>query len=255
MLKLFEKGVGKAKVKLMQFSEYFLKRNGFDIIPTYYVKHPILLRLEHIANGRYDVVIDVGANIGQFAQEIRYHGYSKRIISFEPILECFNQLSIKAEDDPLWDIFPKALGEKNEELEIHISENQHSSSILKIQTAHLDAEPRSISHQSQMIAVVRLDEVYSDLTSSSDKVFLKIDTQGYELKVLTGADKCLQYISAIQVEMSMKELYEQQPLFHEIYQYLTDRNFKLISLEPSFIDPRSSELLQVDGFFVQDTLI
>jgi hypothetical protein len=119
----------------------------------------------------------------------------------------------------------------------------------------LEAEPRSASHQSQTITIVRLDEVYSDLASPTDKVFLKIDTQGYELKVLAGAEKCLQYISAIQVEMSMKELYEQQPLFYEIYQYLTDRQFKLISLEPSFIDPRSSELLQVDGLFVQDTLL
>ena len=249
--KFFQKLTGKAQVELIRLSEQFLKKNGFDIIPSYYVKHPILLRLEHIAGSGYDLVLDVGANTGQFAKEIRYNGYKQKIISFEPLDECFKVLSEAAKNDPLWEVSHHALGEKPEQLSINISENRYSSSILNIGTSHLEAEPKSQVYTTQEISVICLDDIYSGICSPSDKVFFKIDTQGYELKVLSGAEKCLKNISGLQVEMSLRVLYDSQPLFYDIYNYLTNYGFKLVSLEPSFIDASTHELLQVDGLFLR----
>ena len=80
-------------------------------------------------------------------------------------------------------------------------------------------------------------------------VFLKIDTQGYESQVLEGAEKTLEIVSGVQLELSLVPLYEGQMLMPDLIAKMTDLGFDLWGISPTFADPESGQMLQVDGTF------
>ena len=91
-----------------------------------------------------DLVLDVGANKGQFASEIRHCGYAGRIVSFEPLSQAHGELLQSSAGDPMWDTYPRcALGDHDGEAEINIAGNSHSSSIMPMLESHLNAAPES----------------------------------------------------------------------------------------------------------------
>ena len=69
---------------------------------------------------RVDLVLDVGANRGQYAGQLRRSGYTGRILSFEPVPEVFAELSRAAAGDDLWDVHQLALGRERAELDMHV---------------------------------------------------------------------------------------------------------------------------------------
>ena len=80
---------------------------------------------------------------------------------------------------------------------------------------------------------------------------LKIDTQGYEKKVIDGATGLLPRITALQIELSVVELYEGAPSMTGMLQQLSETGFQLFNLTHGFKDPGSGRLLQLDGFFLR----
>ncbi len=78
---------------------------------------------------------------------------------------------------------------------------------------------------------------------------MKIDTQGFESKVLKGTEKSFTHINIVQMEMSLVPLYENELLFHEMCIYMKEKGYGLIGLEPGFYDHTTGQLLQVDGIF------
>lgn len=197
-------------------------------------------------------VLDVGANTGQYAQIIRKLGFKGKIISFEPIKSTFIELEIKASNDNNWSAFNYGLGSKEEERIINISKNYYSSSILEMTSKHVENAPLSSYFKKEKIKVNTIDNLYGDLVSKDDIVFLKIDVQGFEREVLEGSKVSLSKIKGLQVEMSVTELYEGEMLFMEMINFLKTKGFELKSLENGFYNEKSGQLLQVDGIFFKD---
>jgi FkbM family methyltransferase len=76
-----------------------------------------------------------------------------------------------------------------------------------------------------------LDEELRDI----DLDFLKIDVQGAELDILRGAsEKLLKNLLAIQLEVEFTSIYQDQPLFVDIDQFLRGQGFSLLSINPSY---------------------
>lgn len=94
-----------------------------------------------------------------------------------------------------------------------------------------------------------LDSVIDSYCSVQNNVYLKIDTQGFEHKVIKGAEKSLDRICMIQLEMSLIPLYDGQVLFDDLHSLLTGKGYRLVSLEHGFADKESGHLLQVDGIY------
>lgn len=69
----------------------------------------------------------------------------------------------------------------------------------------------------------RLDDLLPDLGGRAD--FLKLDVQGYELAVLHGAEKALRDVLVVHTEVEFVEMYEGQPLFAEVDQFLRRAGF------------------------------
>jgi FkbM family methyltransferase len=234
---------------LNQALKQLMRRAGFDVSRFQPRTHPVAKKIDLMRRLGIDLVLDVGANIGQFAAELRRHGYRGRIISFEPLSAAYARLQKRTQADPLWEAKSFALGSADESQTIHISASNWSSSLLDVTETAVSAYPGSRTVASESIAVRRLDSIWPELKAEGAKVLLKIDTQGYEMHVLEGAVQSLARISMLQLEMSFAPLYEGQPLFEELYHWVQDRGFRLGSLEGVNWHPETGELLYLDGVF------
>jgi len=223
---------------------------GYDIIRLSPLSHPLPRAKLLLKNYGIDLVLDVGANRGQFARRIRkYLGYAGRIVSFEPLQSEYRVLAKAASKDRLWEALHYGLGEQNSFKEMNVAGNSQSSSLLEMLPAHVSAEPESLYVGTETVDVRTLDSVYENLCHAESNVFLKIDAQGYENRILEGAAKSLPRINTIQLEMSLVPLYEGEVLFKKMYELLYDLGYIMVSIEPGFSDPRTGQLLQVDGVF------
>ena len=232
-----------------------LHRGGFDLVR--FVEDTDLLRrrLRLMEHHGIDVIFDVGANGGQYAQTMRALGYRGRIVSFEPLPDAFRQLRLASDGDDLWTVVNVALGEDEREATINVAENSQSSSMLPLLPAHVAAAPDSAYVGQVTVPMRTLDTIIDECLGSRERLFVKIDTQGYEDKVLLGTGQSDDRIVGLQVELSLVPLYAGQRLIEDMVTMLRGRRFVLMSLEPGFWQETTGQLLQADGIFFRPGLL
>lgn len=212
-------------------------------------RDPLAVRKHFFEAHGINVVFDVGANIGQFAQQLRATGYQQKIISFEPQSSAFAKLKKAAMQDSAWKVEHCALGGTVSSAEINIAANSWSSSLLEMLPAHTTSAPASTYVGKETVTISTLDAVFPEHCGPDSHAFLKIDTQGFTKQVLMGAKQSLQAIEGIQVELSLIPLYSGEPLIGEIVVDLYEKGFSLVLLENEFMDSRSGQQLQINGLF------
>jgi len=198
-----------------------------------------------------DLVIDVGANRGQYASKIRNEGYRGRIISFEPIPEAFESLRQASKGDAKWDIRSCALGKTPGVMPFHVSENLFSSSLLDVTSQCTDVIASTRAVKSINVDVQTLDQAIG-VDDLGKRIHLKVDTQGSELDVLLGAQHIFDQIDTIECELSLVSLYAGQPLFPVICQHLYSAGFVATWMERGFTS-QNGEMLQIDALFRRGT--
>ena len=200
---------------------------------------------------KIDLVLDVGANVGQYAKSLRDLGYSGRIVSFEPLSSAYSQLKTASKKDLLWEIAPQtAIGNQEGEIIINIAGNSYSSSALPMLDAHVQSAPESAYSGSETVKLSRLDTLAKDyITSETKSIFLKIDVQGLEKQVIEGATAILPPIKGIKLELSLVPLYEGQVLFKEMIDIVEKLGYELYGIEPGFTAEKTGRMLQMDGIF------
>lgn len=201
------------------------------------------------------VVIDVGANLGQFAQLVFEVGFRGTVVSFEAQPEVHRELARRAAakaGPARWVVADcSALGSGTGTVEMNISENSLSSSLLPMKPEHADAAPTSRYVAKKLVKLERLDDAAARVVPADASLLLKIDTQGYEREVLEGAPGVLARSVAVHIELSLVPLYERAPSLVEMITYLETRGFQLFGLLPVFRDDRDGRMLQVDGIFTR----
>jgi FkbM family methyltransferase len=196
------------------------------------------------------LVLDVGANVGQFARAMRAAGYRERLISFEPLSTAHWQLLRSSKGDPKWEVAPRvAIGDHEGEIELFVAGNSVSSSALAMLQSHVDAAPDSACVSRERVRVSCLDTMAAQYWDPGDVPFLKIDTQGYEDRVLNGATNVLETVRGLQLEASLVPLYDGQQLFDVLLERLRGLGFAIWAIWPGFHDPQSGRMLQVDITF------
>ncbi len=210
--------------------------------------------LAGLRHHRIDTVFDIGANEGQFALGLIKRGYAGRLVSFEPMAAAHARLRQLVAGHPNWELAEAiALGSESGEAEINISANSVSSSMLPIEDSHVRAEPASAYVGTETVRVKRLDDIVQDYVGSQERLFLKIDTQGFESRVLDGAQQTLARCIGVQLEISLVELYSGQPLWDEMLARLRASGFDVWAIDRSFSDPESGRTLQCDLTFYRST--
>jgi FkbM family methyltransferase len=195
-------------------------------------------------------VLDVGANVGQFAKEIRFRGFPGNIISFEPLPLEHAELTQWAGGDANWEVAPRAaIGAEAGEIEINVAGNSISSSLLAMEPAHLHAAPDSRYSRREKAPMARLDVIAKPFLRPDSRCLLKIDVQGYEDQVLAGASDLLVHVMGIYLELSLVPLYHGQLLFDAMKTKIEGLGFEFWGVWPGFTDPDSGRMLQVNGCF------
>lgn len=195
-----------------------------------------------------DLVLDVGANQGQFASEIRNGGYSGHILSFEPLSKAHAALRRASEDDSKWDVAPRcAVGDHDGEAEINIAGNDVSSSLLPMLDSHLRAAPDTAYVGKEAVPLRTLDSMAAEHVTKFNNTLLKIDTQGFEWAVLDGAECVRKNMRGVMLELSLVPLYEGQRLWREVMNRLEKEGFVLWAVQPEFVDTNDGRTLQMNG--------
>jgi FkbM family methyltransferase len=229
-----------------------LRRVGFEIRRWTAENFPDAQLARILAHLGIDLVLDVGANEGQYAKMLRAIGHCGRIVSFEPLSSAHAKLVEASRGDGGWTVAPRvALGEAEGEVLIHIAGNSFSSSILKMLPRHEEEAPGSAFVDREVVPLERLDRVAAPYLDGAQAVLLKMDTQGYEDRVLAGASGILSGICGIQTELSFVPLYAGQLLFDDMRARLDALGYELFAVFPSFINKVTGRTLQVDGLFVR----
>lgn len=200
-----------------------------------------------------NVVFDIGANEGQFAAELLAQGYTGKIISVEPLPNAYKALCNKAKKYENWHVHARsAIGNTKGKININVAGNSVSSSILPMLPSHAKAAPKSQYTHIEEVEITSLDDIFNNYVSSKDKVFIKIDTQGYESAVLDGAKDSLTMTSGLLLEMSLVPLYQGQILWEALMDRLHLLGYKIFSIHPGFSDTSSGKTLQFDGVFFRE---
>jgi FkbM family methyltransferase len=179
-----------------------------------------------------DCVFDVGANRGQYAQSLRSIGYSGEIHSFEPIPGDFGKLKEAAAGDPAWHVHNCALGRAAGTSELNLVDSGGEDTVFSsfLSPAHAMI-PQNVTRIE--VQVRTLDDMACDIPALRDdrrKLFLKLDTQGYDIEVCEGAKAVMSRIRGLQSEISVVQIYDDQPDYIEALQYYRGLGFSVMDL-------------------------
>ena len=200
-----------------------------------------------------DLLLDVGANEGQYGQRMRALGYHGEIVSYEPGSVAFSRLRAAIRNDDRWSAHRLAVGATSGSITLNVSANSVSSSILAVGREHLAAAPESATVSAETVQMEPLDALLPP--GGARSAWLKIDVQGAEQQVLDGAKDVLgSRIAVLQLELSLRELYDGQVLYQELLGKLARLGFGLAAIEPGFQDPKTGRLLQFDGLLLHESL-
>lgn len=201
-----------------------------------------------------NLVLDVGANVGQYGSELRRIGYQGMIFSFEPVKQAYEELCTLSKNDEHWRTFNFALGSTEEILGINVaSATNLSSFFISNERAHQYFQIQAPIVEVQNVKVHRLDTllplIYNNM--KPPRILLKMDTQGFDVQVMKGAHGCLNNIMAVQSELSVLPLYEQMPNYLEALSLYKEYGFEVTGLYPISRDKNNLVVMEFDGFLIK----
>lgn len=247
------------KLSLSSLSALFRKavrRLGHDVGVLSGVRYETSFLVEILDRHGVTVAIDIGANVGQWGNELRLAGYTGRIVSFEPVSSAHALLTEQARGDSKWTVLPRlAVADTEGTAQINVASNTPMSSLLPIMSHTQAAIPGSDTVGVETVRVTTLDAMLDEVVSADDVIFVKIDVQGSERAILDGAVTSLARIAGIQLEMSFTRLYEREVNAFELYRRLDEASFAPVLFIPGYFSSELARQLQVDGvFFKKDGL-
>jgi FkbM family methyltransferase len=183
---------------------------------------------------KVNVVIDVGANEGQFAQWLRSF-YVGEILSFEPVTLVFEELAKAASTDPMWHVYKLALGSQESTQTINVSDDTAFSSLLRTNDYCIQRFGDSArGKREEIVSVQRLDKLLEKLVPGIEnkRIFLKMDTQGYDTEVFRGLGNNVKHVVALQSEVSLISIYEGMPHWTESISIYEKAGFGVVGMFP-----------------------
>ena len=260
----------------------FIQRRGFEVVrrtddpvlahlrtvdeklrsaPSETVRHDTLLpqpaayaHLRHLLQfHRIDLIIDVGANRGQFVRLARSLGYAGEIFSFEPMAAYGEELRRAAAADGRWRFMPAAVGEVPGELDLHVFRDDEFSSLHAINQAGESTFGSLVAEDHvEHVSVHTLDGMWPEISGGkAHRVLLKTDTQGHDLAVLSGATTVFPSVQAVLTEAAFLPIYDDAPLFVDLAKWLRPRGFVPSGLFPISHRPADLALIEIDAFFTR----
>jgi FkbM family methyltransferase len=200
------------------------------------------------ATARIGTVIDIGANTGDYAEFLDGFFKPRAIYAFEPLASCQPRLAALAEKIPHLRVFQVALAETEGEETFWENDYGPSSSLLHVSDMHKRAFPHTASESHSRVKLARLDDVL-DVSSLDRDIFIKIDVQGVEDRVIRGGQAIFSAAEIVLIEMSFAAMYDSQPMFEEIHDLLFACGLRFVGMKNQTEDPETGQPLFVHCFY------
>jgi FkbM family methyltransferase len=233
-------GIKQVSTTLLQRA---VRAAGYELIPCWRFDHlGLATHLRDLFTRlSIDCVLDVGANRGQYGRFLRREvGYTGYLASFEPQSAAVRELRARAERDAFWKIFGVALGSQTAQLPLNVMQESAFTSFLSPDPSAVPtlADLNSVVHV-ETVQVERLDDMIDEVRGGAGchSIYLKLDTQGYDLEVLKGASATLASIAALQTEVSVLPIYRHMPNWLTSLRILKEHSFDVTGLFPVSQDP------------------
>ncbi len=239
--------IGRAKHRILEL----MSRAGYDVekVPGSFPGYRLLKRLNlghdplsdvrTILADRVALVFDVGAHVGQTATKFVAAFPKATVFSFEPDPTSFSALRVVADTSERIEAINAAVGDHDGHALFFVNQFDQTNSLLRAlpgASQYLLNQAGLLPRTEVEVSVLCLDRFCAERGIARIDL-LKLDAQGYELRILDGARGLLDRLAIplIFTEVSFVRIYEGQPLFPEIYQYLFERGYRLVWLyETSF---------------------
>jgi FkbM family methyltransferase len=195
-----------------------------------------------------DAIVDVGANIGQFAYMISRVCPGVPVYSLEPDAGCQAELqqTFRRHQIP-GRIFPLAAAEREGEATLHVEGESTGNSLLP------GIQRGAGSAPVQTVRTATLDGLLAGF-GTSGRILLKLDVQGFELQALAGATRLLERCRALIVEVSFESAYRGGAAAHEVMEHLARQGFRLQGILDTLRHgrERACALREADLLYVKD---
>jgi FkbM family methyltransferase len=187
----------------------------------------------HLLPGDLDLdgglVIDLGANEGNFTNAVLTFAPRARVIAVEPAPEPLARLRARFADKPSVQVVGKAVSDRSGTAELHLTGHDHNSSLHRprgeMQTLYEDPGWSVVGDLT--VETTSLD----DLVGADEQIaVIKLDVQGGELAVIEGGESALQRTQAVLMEVTFVSHYEDDADFQRLNRELLERGFALTAL-------------------------
>jgi FkbM family methyltransferase len=197
---------------------------------------------------RPNTVLDIGANNGQFAEDVFRAFPGVTVYSCEPITECYERLMLMREQHPTLHPIQIALSDRDGEMDFWLSRFRDSSSIQEMMPTHTEAWPHTEIEAKIRVPIARMDSIASEL-DLKPPIFAKLDVQGHELAVINGGRETLSLCQRVMLECNFAPLYKGQPSFTQLYDELHSLGFLFDGFISALRHPQTFEQLSSDAVF------
>jgi FkbM family methyltransferase len=180
------------------------------------------------------IVIDIGANRGQFATSILAISDLKKIYCFEPVPDAYQALEQLSRKFPAIEPVQAAISTQNGTINFYVTKSDVGSSLLK----PLSNQPSQwLTVDSQiLVKTLRIDDFINSQLECERKTIdlLKSDAQGADLEVLKSAGNMLtpEKIKSVLVEINFTNFYHGQNSYHDVLTLLDRAGYRLARLYP-----------------------
>ncbi len=202
--------------------------------------------------GEVDCVVDAGANVGQYARQLRRSGYRGRIVSFEPVRAAYDELARAARHDDAWWVRHEALGAEDATATIHTHDGTMSS-LLEASDFGRGWSAGLRRTRAEEVVVRRLDGVLPGLLADlpAGRVYLKMDTQGWDPQVFDGATAVLDRVVALQSELACVPIYDDMPRLPQQWAAYEAAGFESAGVFPVSFDRATVRAIEYDVVMVR----
>jgi FkbM family methyltransferase len=193
-------------------------------------------------------VIDVGANVGQFAIAAHKLFKNVNVISVEANQDAIESFKRNIKNISKIDIISSAAGDYDGSAEFFINSDSQVSSLLELGNIRSALFPKSTVILSKVVPISKLDNLLSN-SILNEPILLKLDVQGAEEKVLLGADLTLQRVKWVLIEFGFFDLYKGEPSFDAIYKMMIGHGFIFKGVMNVHLSPDGSKIIEMDALF------
>jgi FkbM family methyltransferase len=213
-------------------SRHFFRRRGLNADSMLAYRRAWLARLHLLppdVDLRHGMILDIGANEGDFSAAVLALAPEATIVAVEPSPEPLKRLKARVAGRPNVTIVPKAVAAESGTARFHVTAHDHNASLQQPRSEKMGALYRDEGwgvREVLEVETVSLDE----LAGGRDVALLKLDVQGGEMKAIRGGREALARTHAVLMEVTFVSHYEGDASFQDLNRAMLDLGFELAGI-------------------------